>query len=105
MKFIWATRGKTWGFRFLADAGLADPLPVYEQAFAGAGSASELCKQLPQYTVLRFPDPLGRKDSAGRVIPHEFVLFADAAAQVSSVELGLELVWTEVSEQYADIWE
>ena len=31
---IWATRGRTWGFRFLLDGGQADPLTTYERAFA-----------------------------------------------------------------------
>ena len=35
MTLIWATRGRTWGFRFLRDGGLEDPLDTYEEAFAG----------------------------------------------------------------------
>ena len=38
MSLIWATRGRTWGFRFLRDGGFEDPLPVYDSAFAGIES-------------------------------------------------------------------
>ena len=34
-EFIWATRGRTWGFRFLRTAGRVDPLKLYEAAFRG----------------------------------------------------------------------
>lgn len=30
---IWLTRGRSWGFRFLLDGGLPDPLPEYERVF------------------------------------------------------------------------
>ena len=42
-RFIWATRGRTWGFRFLRRGGLEDPLGVYEATFSrGRGSAGSL---------------------------------------------------------------
>src|SRR5690606_6305373 len=31
---VWATRGRSWGFRFLLNGGLSDPLPTYERIFA-----------------------------------------------------------------------
>ena len=46
---IWATRGRTWGFRFLLDAGLSDPLADYERAFGdlrGAPTASRCAFQI-----------------------------------------------------------
>mgnify|MGYP001414585008 CR=1 FL=1 len=39
MTFIWATRGRTWGFRFLLDAGLEDPRTEYLRRFAGVENA------------------------------------------------------------------
>ena len=33
-RLIWATRGRSWGFRFLLNAGLPDPLADYERSFA-----------------------------------------------------------------------
>lgn len=102
---IWATRGRTWGFRFLLDAGQRDPLPDYERAFEDLGDEPTAWHRRGGRVALRIQDPLGRRDSAGRVIPHEFVLIGDLAATVDSVEDGLNKVWPLVSEKYASIWE
>lgn len=86
MRFIWATRGRDWGFTFLRDGGLADPLPTYEAAFAGTN---------PTLTTLRFNDPEGRTDRAGRVIEHDFV-FLDPTENPTA-----EDVWQLVADEYA----
>lgn len=86
MRFIWATRGRDWGFTFLRDGGLADPLPTYEAAFAGTN---------PTLTTLRFNDPEGRTDRAGRVIEHDFV-FLDPTENPAA-----EDVWQLVADEYA----
>lgn len=89
MRFIWATRGKDWGFKFLRDGGFSDPLPIYEAAFEGTD---------PSLSTLRFDDPKGRTDRAGRVIEHDFV-FLDAPAAHFQEE-----VWPLVAEEYARIY-
>jgi hypothetical protein len=54
--------------------------------------------------ALRFPDPEGRKDRAGRVIPHDFVLFVPEAEEIHSVEDGIRLIWPLVSEEFLRLW-
>lgn len=103
MTFIWATRGLAWGFRFLRDGGLDDPLPAYEEAFSGAPSGAA-CHRSGAKVAVRFPDPLGRKDSAGRVIPHEFVLSPPLADGVDTVKDALEKVWPLVADEYDRLW-
>jgi hypothetical protein len=105
LRLIWATRGRTWGFRFLRDGRCSDPLPVYDSAFAGLGDELEAWQRVGNKVALRFSDPLGREDRAGRVIPHEFVIFPPLADQVESVEDGRRLVWDLVSAEYARLWE
>lgn len=105
MSLIWATRGRKWGFRFLLDGGLADPLGVYEHAFTAMGDAETGCCQVGQHVALRIPDPLDRKDSAGRVIPHDFVVIGPHASSVTSVTDGLQLVWPRVKDIYAQVWD
>ncbi|GID93160.1 hypothetical protein ACFQFC_05175 [Amorphoplanes digitatis] len=107
MSLIWATRGRTWGFRFLLDGGFEDPLPEYDSAFSGAGDGPEICRRVGDRVALRFPDPLGRKDVADRVIPHEFVVFGPLADGIDSVEDGLRLVWrqSQVADEFARVWE
>lgn len=102
---IWATRGRSWGFRFLLNAGLPDPLPEYERAFAGLEDEPTTWLRTPGLAALRFSDPLQRKDTAGRVIPHEFVIFGDQADQIDSVEGGQNRVWPLVANAYARVWD
>ena len=102
---IYATRGRTWGFRFLRDGGLADPLPAYDQVFSAVGDDSEICQPVGASLALKFPDPLGRCDDFGRVIPHEFVVRGPLADEITSVEDGRRLVWPLVSDEYEQVWD
>lgn len=102
---IWATRGRSWGFRFLTDGGLPDPLLDYERIFANLVGERTAWRRTSGKVALRFPDPLGRRDAAGRVIPHEFVVYGDLASQIGSVDDGLQRVWPRVAEAYARVWD
>jgi hypothetical protein len=102
---IWATRGWSWGFRFLLDGGLADPLFDYEELFGELQDETTGWRRAAGRIALRFPDPLGRSDAAGRVIPHDFVVLRASAADVESVEDGLRRVWPLVAETYARVWD
>lgn len=104
-QLIWATRGRSWGFRFLLDAGLSDPLPTYERAFAGLVDAPTVCRRAGQEVALRLPDPQRRRDSAGRVIPQEFVALGHLADTVGTVDDGLEQIWPLVEHAYARVWD
>ena len=102
---IWATRGRSWGFRFLLTAGLSDPLPVYDRVFADVEDAPAAFHRTDDGVALRLPDPLGRRDAAGRLIPHEFVVLGERAEMVVSVESGLQQVWPLVAGVYARVWD
>lgn len=111
MSLIWATRGRAWGFRFLQDGGFEDPLPVYETAFSGFEDRREAWRRVPktgafpEMVALRFPDPSGRRDQAGRVIPHDFVVLKPLADEIGSVEDGRRLVWPLVADEFTRVWE
>jgi hypothetical protein len=102
---VWATRGRSWGFRFLLDGGFADPLQSYERAFAGTVGESTVCRRVGTQVALRFPDPLGRRDEAGRVIPHDIVVLSPLADDVRSVEDGRRLIWPRLADVFAGVWE
>lgn len=102
---IWATRGRSWGFRFLLDAGLADPLETFERAFAGLEDDPEAWSRAAGQVALRFPDPLKRRDAAGRVIPHHFVVFGPLVQGIDSLEAGVEQIWPLVGAAYARVWD
>ncbi len=101
---IWATRGRHWGFRFLLDGGLSDPLPEYERIFEGLGDEPTVWRLAAGKGALRFPDPDGRRDAAGRVIPHDFVVSGDLASEIQSAEDGLQQIWPLLAEAYAQVW-
>jgi hypothetical protein len=104
MNFIWLTRGHSWGFRFLRTGGYEDPLVVHEECFDGIGEEPEAWRRVDDKVALRFLDPRERRDAAGRVIPHEFVLLGAWSAGVNSLDGGFELVWPLVEEEYGRIW-
>lgn len=102
---IWATRGRTWGFRFLRDGGVEDSLLVYDEVFSDVEDEREVCRRVGRTVALRFPDPERRQDRAGRVIPHDFVVFEPLANRLHSVADGIQLVWPEVADEFARVWE
>lgn len=105
MTLMWATRGKDWGFRFLDDAGEADPLPLYRQAFINHELATELVHKDIGFTAARIEDPLGRRDHSGRVIPHDFVLRGQMAEGINTPEDVREVIWPLVAQKFEEIWD
>ncbi len=103
--FIWASRGRTWGFRFLHSGGLPDPLRVYEDTFSNVGDQPEAWRRVGDKVALRFPDPDGRRDGSGRVIPHDFVLFGRWADRINSLEEGRQRIWHEVADEFESAWD
>lgn len=104
MKYIWLTRGKSWGFRFLRDGGLDDPLPMYEEAFSTAINDSEVFFLDGSHAAVRFPDPAGRTDSAGRAIPHSFVIFDATELSWISLDDAIQAIWPQVAQEYSELW-
>lgn len=103
--FIWATRGRHWGFRFLRDGGYTDPLPAYEEAFAQVSERRKVSELVGDELVVRFPDPTGRIDRAGRPILHDFVIRHTDTGQLPSLTDAPGLAWAAVSAEYARLWD
>lgn len=105
MSFIWATRGRNWGFRFLRRGGHPDPLPAYDEVFSAVDDEPEICLRIGDRVALRFSDPLQRTDAAGRVIAHEFVIGGSPAEGIDSVEAARALVWPEVADEFDEAYQ
>ena len=93
-QLLWATRGRSWGFRILtlAKATGLDSLSLYEAVFAARGASASALEDEPQFfcadvvdaagsgccvMAARFLDPdTERRDESGRRIPHEILLVA-----------------------------
>lgn len=105
MKFAWATRGKHWGFRFLAAGGLKDPRPTYLRLFADHDGQPTVLQRTGQYLAIRFPDPEGRTDAAGRVIPHEFIVLPPVPHTIATVQDAIAALWPLVADTYRELWD
>jgi hypothetical protein len=105
VNFIWATRGRTWGFTFIAKAELRDPLSTYERAMSMLDGSIQGRAHGDGVVALKLIDPEGRRDRSGRPITHSFVLFGDLADRVGSVEDGIREVWPLVAAQYESAWD
>ncbi|WP_251045413.1 hypothetical protein [Arthrobacter sp. ISL-5] len=84
---------------------MEDSLLVYDEVFSDVEDEREVCRRVGRTVALRFPDPERRQDRAGRVIPHDFVVFEPLANRLHSVADGLQLVWPEVADEFARVWE
>ncbi|WP_260982547.1 hypothetical protein [Arthrobacter sp. U41] len=84
---------------------MKDLLSVYDEVFSGVGDEREVCRRVGRMVALRFPDPERRQDRAGRVIPHDFVVFEPLADKLHSVDDGRQLIWPEVADEFARVWE
>ena len=105
MNLVWATRGRSWGFRFLRDGGFPDPLPVYDRAFAGTEGESRTCRRVDTQVALRFPDPAGRSDEVGRTIPHDIVVLPPFANEILSIDDGQRIIWPLLADAFAILWD
>ena len=75
------------------NGGLSDPLLFYERSFADLEDEPAAYHRIAEVVALRFPDPLGRRDASGRVIPHEFVISGALGDRIESVADGLRQIW------------
>ena len=102
---IWATRGRSWGFRFMLRGGLSDPLLEYERIFGQINEEPEAWGSVSAKVAVRLRDPEGRKDASGRVIPHQFVVSGDLASSIGSLEHARSRLWPLVADIYAEVWQ
>lgn len=82
-----------------------DPLGVYEATFSQVGDQPEAWRRVADKVALRFPDPEGRRDAAGRVIPHDFVLLGPWADGINSLEDGRQRLWHEIADEFESVWD
>ncbi|HET8931776.1 MAG TPA: hypothetical protein VFN21_14030 [Acidimicrobiales bacterium] len=104
MTLIWATRGYAWGFTFLRDGGVADPLPTYEVCFPADAPEPVPLRRVGDKVAVRLVDPEGRRDRSGRVIVHEFIVDGDLAEQIHTLDDAHRIVWSLVRDDYTAIW-
>jgi hypothetical protein len=117
---LWSTRGYNWGFRFPLQPqkygkDCQDWLGHYEKMFEQFGDDDNRVvngylnidnKEIP-FVAVRFKDPEERKDTSGRIIPHEVAVVGDDAQNLinlNSFELK-NAVWILISDTYSKIYQ
>ncbi len=107
---IHASKGKgREGFKFLKKGGLIDPLQEFEKGFGQHASPNpgEFLRYgaKAEKLAVAFLDPLGRKDAAGRVIPHEVILPAHHAEGINTYADAVKKAWSLVGHDYNKYFE
>jgi len=77
----------------------------YERIFRNTQDEPALLRRDGKNVAVRFPDPLGRRDAAGRVIPHEFIVLGGSAGEFQSYEDALDTIWPLVADAFAEVWD
>lgn len=105
---IHASRTKNKGFKFFKDGSLDSPMSEYNKAGFANNTDPTMFKRYGdnnEKVALRFEDPLGRKDFAGRVIPHEVILPKTLADGVETLQQGIDKVWPSIKDSYGDLYD
>lgn len=93
---IHATRGKHSGFGFLRRGGINNPVGEIEKAFGGQERSAPYFKRYGdnlEKVAGVFNDPHGRKDFAGRTIPHEVILPKHLSEGVHNIDDLQKKAW------------
>lgn len=100
---IHTSRGKNKGFRFYQQGGTPDYFQLWSKHFEQAGGAAknDMFEKLPNGMVAAaFPDPKGRKDAVGRVIPHEVIVPAYLTTGINTISDVVKHVWPMLEDAY-----
>lgn len=100
---MFSSRGIDKGFHFLQNGGLKDPLKELEKAGVGDSTPIGTFKRYgknAEKVYVSFSDPLGRKDAAGRVIPHSVHLPKHLAEGVNTHEEAVNKAWPLIKDSF-----
>lgn len=110
---LWSSRGKDWGFRILQHPTTfeCDWLDIHKAVFANSKDDEGFYERTQvrigliekKCVGIRFLDPELRCDSAGRVIPHEFIVFGQSSLALEDNTDWVHL-WPIVIEEYAILY-
>jgi hypothetical protein len=104
---LWSTSGRDWEFRFLLEPKQCDDWVAYHRSIVQPSTANEtdvnhgsILSGSVLYTSVVFLDPEGRKDSAGRVIPHEVAVIGEHLDRDNLKNM----LWEKLSSVYSQLY-
>lgn len=99
---IHATRGKNQGFQFRKNGGLSDPFVEWSKNDSGHGAGPSFLRygDKGEKVIGTYLDPLGRKDRAGRVIPHSVILPKHLADNVHNADDLIRVSWPLIKDDF-----
>lgn len=95
------SRGKNNGFRFYNDGQSPSPLSEYDKGFDGQQESHSHFKKYDGKVAATFLDPEGRKDRAGRPIPHQVIVPKSMADGINNVDDVVAKIWPIIKEDYS----
>ena len=106
---VFSTRTKNKGFSIYDKGGLSNPFGALESAGMITGR-NELqpgnIRKLKDGSVAAvMHDPRGRKDSAGRVIPHSMIIPKSMSAGIDSISDVASKIWPLLEDRYAAMYD
>jgi len=90
---IHGSRGKDVGFRFIKKGGVPDPIHEYSKVFDGHTGGDKFERYGGGKIAARFLDPEGRKDAAGRTIPHEVIIPKSMSEGINNLDDVVSKIW------------
>lgn len=97
------SRGKNKGFRFYQQGGTPDYFNLWSRHFEAHGFQREgdIFEKLPNGMVAAaFADPKGRKDAAGRVIPHQVLVPGYLTKGINTLSDVVKEIWPMLEDAY-----
>lgn len=97
------SRGKDYGFRVIQSGGSSDAVSSADSVFGEDASGSSMPGNFEKkegHVLSTFLDPEGRKDRAGRVIPHTVVVPPSQSSGLNSSKDVQDKIWPKLKDNY-----
>ena len=106
---VYATRGKNKGFSIYDSGGLQEPFSALENAGLMSGRneirPGNIRKLKDGSVAASMDDPLGRTDSAGRVIPHMMIIPKSMSTGIENIGDVASKIWPLLADRYAPTYD
>lgn len=99
------SKPKNRGFQIFNDGNHPKPLSLLDEVFGTKQDVRDELIDSPYGLGVTLSDPQGRKDRAGRTIPHVIIIPNSMRSDIRSVQDVQDKIWPLLEESYADRYE